>query len=90
MPTNSSGDPSKAVSHVRQVPKEDRPLMQPGSTESTNGSSSVKFRGAGNPLSNFYQAGIEVWGIHFASNEHAYQYRKATEMGQHVTAEEIQ
>ena len=49
----------------------------------------VKFRGITNPLSNFYTSALTVWNVSFKSNEHAYQYRKAVEMGQHVTAENI-
>ena len=51
--------------------------------------SPVKFRGANNTFSNFYMTPIKVWSISFKSTEHAYNYRKALEMAQHSTAEEI-
>ena len=49
----------------------------------------IKFRGANSTLSNFYLTPITVWNTTFKSTEHAYNYRKAIEMGQHTTAEEI-
>ena len=49
----------------------------------------LKFKGTGNTLSNFYPSNIRVWNMSFASSEHAYQYRKAIEMGFHDTAERI-
>ena len=49
----------------------------------------VRFRGASNPLSNLFLTPINIWGMTFQSVEHSYQYRKAIEMNQHVSAEEI-
>ena len=55
----------------------------------TNNENIVKFRGPRSPLSNFYECNIEVWDVKFPTTEHAYNYRKAIEMGYHVTAESI-
>lgn len=52
-------------------------------------SNQLKFRGPGSSLSNFYSAPLFMWGLSFPSNEHAFQFRKAMEMGQHATAELI-
>ena len=49
----------------------------------------IKFRGPSSTFSNFYCSPLNKWGIQFRSSEHAYNYRKAIEMGQHVTAESI-
>ena len=49
----------------------------------------IKFRGPSCTFSNFYCSPLNKWGIQFRSSEHAYNYRKAIEMGQHVTAESI-
>jgi ribA/ribD-fused uncharacterized protein len=49
----------------------------------------LRFRGSHNPLSNFYPTSLMVWNTTFQSTEHAYNFRKAVEMGQHTTAEKI-
>ena len=49
----------------------------------------IKFKGPGSSFSNFYAVPLHMWGMTFASSEHAFQYRKAVEMNQHVTAEKI-
>ena len=49
----------------------------------------VRFQGAKNPLSNLFPTPINIWGMTFRSVEHAYQYRKAIEMNQHISAEDI-
>lgn len=49
----------------------------------------ILFRGPRHPLSNFFMTPIVIWNITFSSLEHAYNYRKAIEMGQHATAERI-
>ena len=64
-------------------------LATPRSTDESPSPITVKFRGPNDPFSNFYHSNIEIWNLRFKTNEHAYQYRKAIEMGQHVTAEEI-
>ena len=48
-----------------------------------------KFKGPKNTLSNFYPADIKIWNMRFQTTEHAYQYRKAIEMGLYDTAEVI-
>lgn len=52
-------------------------------------STSIKFRGPHNSLSNFYGAQLRMWGLTFPSSEHAFHYRRAIELGQHATAELI-
>ena len=47
------------------------------------------FRGNRNSFSNFYTSPITVWGMNFPTNEHAYNYRKAREMGKTQVAEKI-
>lgn len=60
------------------------------SNDSLNKASTpLKFRGPHNSLSNFYGSQIRMWGLTFSSNEHAYQYRKAMEMGEYAIAERI-
>jgi ribA/ribD-fused uncharacterized protein len=49
----------------------------------------VLFNGPRDPLSNLYMTPINIWGIKFESTEHAYNYRKAVEMSQFATAEDI-
>ena len=49
----------------------------------------IKFRGSHSTFSNFHGAPLRIWGMTFPTNEHAYQYRKAMDMGQHATAERI-
>ena len=49
----------------------------------------IKFRGPTSSFSNFYAAPLKIWGTLFASNEHAYNFRKSVEMGEFVTAEKI-
>jgi ribA/ribD-fused uncharacterized protein len=49
----------------------------------------IKFRGSRSSFSNFHGAPLKKWGMLFPTNEHAYNYRKAIEMGQHATAETI-
>ena len=73
------------------------PLSIPKATTSVNdnymhdqsNTQPIKFRGARSSFSNFHVAPLKKWGMLFSSNEHAYNYRKAIEMGQHKTAEEI-
>ena len=68
------------------------PVMQERNTvtaDSTTNTQPIKFRGSKCTFSNFYGTNLWKWGIQFASVEHAYNYRKAIEMGQHVTAESI-
>jgi ribA/ribD-fused uncharacterized protein len=66
------------------------PYSPPCATSSVEANAqAIKFRGSNNPFSNFYLSNITVWNMHFRTNEHAYQYRKALEMGQHITAENI-
>ena len=57
--------------------------------QSDYGAQPIKFRGARSSFSNFHGASLKKWGMLFPTNEHAYNYRKAIEMGQHKTAEEI-
>ena len=77
---NNSQDPPPSVNTGR--------AFQDGI--STQGDSSeMKFRGPHHPFSNFYASPLQMWGMTFPTNEHAYNYRKAVEMGQHVTAESI-
>lgn len=40
------------------------------------------FKGAKDPLSNFYPCQLKIFGIEAASLEHAYQYKKAIEEGE--------
>ena len=55
----------------------------------SNGAQPIKFRGPQSSFSNFFPAPLRMWGMTFQTNEHAYNYRKALEMGQHETAENI-
>ena len=48
------------------------------------------FNGADNPLSNFYQSEIKVFGVSHASAEHAFQYVKAMRSGDLVRVQAIQ
>jgi ribA/ribD-fused uncharacterized protein len=47
------------------------------------------FRGAKSTFSNFFPTPITIWSTTFRSTEHAYQFRKAIEMGQHGIADDI-
>jgi ribA/ribD-fused uncharacterized protein len=49
----------------------------------------IRFRGARSSFSNFYASPLTVWGMNFPTNEHAYNYRKAMEMGKRESAEKI-
>lgn len=49
----------------------------------------IKFRGAHDPLSNFYPFDLEINGVIWASVEHRYQYDKAIFFDQLELAEEI-
>ena len=49
----------------------------------------LMFKGAKCSFSNFFPVPIKIWNIHFKSTEHAYQFRKAIEMGQHAIADDI-
>jgi ribA/ribD-fused uncharacterized protein len=63
--------------------------VQASKTQVIDGAQPVKFRGSKCSFSNFFSAPLRMWGIQFPTNEHAYNYRKAIEMGQHTTAEAI-
>ena len=49
----------------------------------------VYFRGAGSPLSNFYECPISIWNMNFPSSEHAFQYRKSFTLGDNTATTNI-
>ena len=49
----------------------------------------IPFRSHHNVLSNFYMCDINVWGKTFRSSEHAYQWKKAMDVGKVMLAEDI-
>ena len=77
-------DPTVWVMNVTTGPKA-QSIVQ--STQSKTETGVIKFRGAKNTLSNFYLTPITVRNTTLKSTEHAYNYCKATGMGQHTTAE---
>ena len=60
---------------------------QPETTNATK--NPIMFRGAKSSFSNFFPAPITIWSTTFRTTEHAYQFRKALEMGQHAIADNI-
>ena len=72
--------PSTTDPPLPQIQDTTTPLLQ---------ENSVLFRGPKHPLSNLYMTPLYIWNISFRSVEHAYHYRKAITMNQHITAEKI-
>ena len=75
------------------APSKDPPIAlhnpQEAGGNPDDSSTTIKFRGPHNSLSNFYGAQLRMWGLTFPTNEHAYQYRRAMENGEYATAERI-
>lgn len=91
IPQNAWAKPLAAIPSPppmpRSLPKshgDTQPLM------SNTAKNPLMFKGAKSSFSNFFPTPITVWNTTFKSTEHAYQFRKAVEMGQHGTADEIQ
>ena len=88
---NGDDDPKQGA--WSKPPQKTPPPSTSSSNQNFDGNftkqNTLLFRGHKNPLSNFYNAPIRIWNTSFPSTEHAYNYRKAIEMGQHATAERI-
>ena len=77
---------SMACSWDCPLPKPDMPQPPPNCEPQMN---VIKFRGAKNPLSNFYPTTISAWGMNFLSVEQGYTYYKAQTMNEPTLARNI-
>ena len=66
-----------------------RPVNAQSDSAANKANSPLRFRGAKSCFSNFFPTPITIWNTTFKSTEHAYQFRKAIEMGQHAVADDI-
>ena len=74
---------------IQPSPVPRQPVSHRFEPQTNENSRQLLFRGSRSSFSNFHHSTLSMWGMKFMTNEHAYNYRKAIEMNQHATAEEI-